>query len=79
MVNQEDTKLDDIKMTPQQYEQMFKVMDTSKSGNITPEEIPNVVKAYETWIYEREYKKTMEELYVKKDASEDGENKSYLA
>lgn len=52
-------------------------MDTSKSGNITPDEIPNVVKAYESWIYEKEYKKTMEELYVKKEEVNE-EDKTYF-
>jgi len=65
LVNQQDAKIDDIKMTHTQYDQLFKVMDTTKSGNIGPREIPNVLKAYETWLYEKEYKKTMEELYSK--------------
>ena len=69
-MNQGDAKIEDIKMTNTQYEQLFKVMDASKSGYIEPAEIPNVLKAYETWLYEKEYKKTMEELYAK-NAKED--------
>ena len=61
-------------MTNTQYEQLFKVMDSSKSGNITPKEIPNVLTAYETWLYEKEYKKTMEELYAKNAKEDEVEN-----
>ena len=42
-------------------------MDEDKSGTIKPDEIPNVLKAYETWLYEKAYKKTMEELYAKNE------------
>ena len=76
LVNQEDAKIEDIKMTNTQYEQLFKVMDSTKTGNITPIELPNVLKAYETWLYEKEYKKTMEELYAKNAKEDDIENLS---
>ena len=73
LVNQKDAKVDDIKMTNTQYEQLFKVMDSTKTGTIEPREIPFVLRAYETWLYEKEYKKTMEELYAKNaNQGEDG-------
>ena len=54
-------------MTGTQYEQLFQVMDEDKTGTITPKEIPNVLKAYENWLYEKAYKKTMEDLYAKNE------------
>lgn len=78
LVNQQDAKIEDIKMTATQYDQLFKVMDESKSGFINPKEIPAVLKAYETWLYEKEYKKTMEELYSQTTVKEENNANSTL-
>ena len=50
-------------MTELQFEQIYKLIDTDNSGTLTPDEIVNCVTAYETWLYEKQYKDAMEDLY----------------
>ena len=50
-------------MTGLQYDQLFKIIDVDESGAMIPSEIPGLVKAYETWLYEKSYQQSMEELY----------------
>ena len=42
-------------MTELQYDQLFKVIDADESGAMIPTEIPGLIKAYETWLYEKSY------------------------
>lgn len=57
----------EIDMTDLQFQQIFKVVDKNGSGTIQPTEVVDLLQAYETWQYEKQYKASMEELYAKKD------------
>ena len=50
-------------MTELQFDQLFKVIDVDESGSMIPTEIPGLVVAYETWLYEKSYQQSMEDLY----------------
>ena len=63
LVKNEDQKQESIRMTPMQFEQLFKVMDENGDNTIEPCEIESLLQAYEMWNYEHTYKQTMEELY----------------
>ena len=67
-------KLDEIKMTDMQFEQLFyatfKDPDIREDENdeetyvIEPSQIETLLRAYEMWNYEHSYKQAMEELYA---------------
>ena len=63
LVNGLDSKSDSIDMTELQFEQVFKLLDDDNSGLMEPKEMVGLIKAYETWTYEKQYKSAMEELY----------------
>ena len=58
-----DEKSKEIDMTELQFEQVFKLLDKDKSGTLSPEELIDLIVAYETWLYEKQYKNAMEDLY----------------
>ena len=62
LCNGSDTKMD-IDMTVLQFEQVFKLLDQDGSGAMEPKEMVGLFQAYETWLYEKQYKSAMEELY----------------
>ena len=51
-------------MSDLQFEQTFKILDTDGSNYMEPKEMVNLLQAYETWLYEKQYKSAMEELYT---------------
>lgn len=53
LVNGSDKKLDEIDMTPLQFDQIFKIMDKDGSGDMGPMEMVDLLLAYETWLYEK--------------------------
>lgn len=65
-----DQKTEEIDMTELQFEQIFKLMDKDKSGSMEPKEMVNLMIAYETWLYEKQYKSAMEDLYSDNQAAE---------
>ena len=46
-----------------QFEQVFALLDRDRSGYMNPEEMVDLLVAYETWLYEKQYKSAMEDLY----------------
>lgn len=63
LVNGMDQKIEELEMTELQFEQIFKLMDKDDSGSMQPKEMVNLLIAYETWLYEKQYKSAMEDLY----------------
>ena len=57
-----DEKSEEIDMTQLQFEQVFTLIDKDKSGYMEPKEMVNLLQAYETWLYEKEYRSAMEDL-----------------
>lgn len=57
-----DEKSEEIDMTQLQFEQVFTLIDKDKSGYMEPKEMVNLLQAYETWLYEKEYRSSMEDL-----------------
>ena len=57
-----DEKSEEIDMTQLQFEQVFTLIDKDKSGYMEPKEMVNILQAYETWLYEKEYRSSMEDL-----------------
>ena len=63
IINYEDEKTSSMVMTDMQFEQLFKVLDKTSSNResngdkpkngLNPPEIPDLVLAYESWLYER--------------------------
>lgn len=53
-------------MTPLQFEQVFKLLDKDESGYMDPIEMLDLVQAYETWLYEKEFQSAMEAIYSDK-------------
>ena len=53
-----------IDMTDLQFEQVFKLLDKDDNGKLKPAEIVDLIVAYETWLYEKQYKNAMEDLYA---------------
>lgn len=70
LVNGADEKANEIDMTELQFEQVFKLMDKDSSGRMEPKELVNLLIAYETWLYEKQYKSAMEDLYSDNQAAE---------
>ena len=64
LVQNEDKKSESMNMTPLQFEQMFKVLDKDESGSMSPAEIPNLMIAYMNWLYEKQSKEQLEDLYT---------------
>ena len=64
LVQNEDKKTESMNMTPLQFEQMFKVLDKDESGSMSPAEIPNLMIAYMNWLYEKQSKEQLEDLYT---------------
>lgn len=58
-----DEKSDDIDMTDMQFEQIFALLDKDGNGYMEPIEMVDLLQAYETWLYEKQYKSAMEDLY----------------
>ena len=58
-----DEKSDEIEMTDMQFEQIFALLDKDGNGYMEPIEMVDLLQAYETWIYEKQYKSAMEDLY----------------
>ena len=50
-------------MTPLQFEQVFKLLDKDNSGYMEPVEMLDLFRAYETWLYEKEFQHAMEAVY----------------
>ena len=63
LVNNQDEKSEEIDMTEMQFEQIFALIDRDESGHMNPVEMVDLVQAYETWLYEKQYKSAMEDLY----------------
>ena len=63
LVGGSDEKSEEIDMTELQFEQVFKILDKDKSGTLSPVEMVDLITAYETWLYEKQYKNAMEDLY----------------
>ena len=61
--NEKKTQGKSFKMSDLQFDQLYTLIDEDKNGKLTPDEIPGVVSAYETWLYERNYLSTMEDLW----------------
>ena len=57
-----DEKSEEIDMTQLQFEQVFTLIDKDKSGYMEPKEMVDLLQAYETWLYEKEYRSSMEDL-----------------
>lgn len=58
-----DEKSDEIDMTDMQFEQIFALLDKDGNGYMEPIEMVDLLQAYETWLYEKQYKSAMEDLY----------------
>ena len=58
-----DEKSDEIEMTDMQFEQIFALLDKDGNGYMEPIEMVDLLQAYETWLYEKQYKSAMEDLY----------------
>ena len=58
-----DEKSNEIDMTDMQFEQIFALLDKDGNGFMEPIEMIDLLQAYETWIYEKQYKSAMEDLY----------------
>lgn len=63
LVNGLDEKSEEIDMTQLQFEQVFTLLDKDGSGFMDPAEMVDLLQAYETWLYEKQYKSAMEDLY----------------
>ena len=63
LANGLDKMEEEIDMTELQFEQTFKILDTNNSGTMQPKEMVSLMQAYEAWLYEKQYKSAMEELY----------------
>jgi len=50
-------------MTELQFDQVFKLLDKNKNCKMEPDEIVNLLIAYETWLYEKQNKAAMEDFY----------------
>lgn len=50
-------------MTQMSFEQVFKMLDRDESGFMDPCEMVDLLQVYETWLYEKQYKSAMEDLY----------------
>ena len=51
-------------MSDLQFEHVFKLIDKDNSGFLDPIEMIDLLKAYETWLYEKQYVSAMEDLYA---------------
>ena len=51
-------------MTLFQFDQVFKILDKDNSGYMQPFEMLQLVQAYETWLYEKEFQHAMEAIYT---------------
>ena len=60
-----DEKIDskEMDLSDLQFEQIFNILDKDKSGMMEPKEMVVLIQAYETWLYEKQYKSAMEDLY----------------
>ena len=52
----QDKMREEIDMTELQFEQTFKILDEDENGFMEPCEMVNLLQAYETWLYEKQYK-----------------------
>ena len=55
LINGHDSKKEDIDMTPLQFEQIYKLLDKNNNGYMDPIEMIDLIQAYETWLYEKEF------------------------
>jgi hypothetical protein len=65
LVNGLDEKSEEIDMTQMQFEQVFALLnqDQDEKVHMEPKEMVDLLQAYETWLYEKQYKSAMEDLY----------------
>ena len=53
LINGLDEKSEQFEMTELQFNQVFRLLDKDQNGFMDPTELPELVLAYETWLYEK--------------------------
>lgn len=63
-------------MTKLQFEQVFRLLDKDGSGYMEPIEMLDLIQAYETWLYEKEFQHAMEAIYTEKQPNLNAKDKA---
>jgi Ca2+-binding EF-hand superfamily protein len=60
----EEPTLEDLKITPNEIDRLWRIMDSDMSGFVEIEEMTNILTVYESFLYFKETYDIIAEIYI---------------